>query len=39
MKNINPTETKTWKKLENHFNANKKLPFKKLFNENSNSRK
>ncbi|SNR56801.1 glucose-6-phosphate isomerase [Lutibacter agarilyticus] len=36
MKNINPTETKAWGKLSNHFNELKDVHLKSLFNENSN---
>jgi glucose-6-phosphate isomerase len=36
MKNINPTETKAWAKLSNHFNELKDVHLKSLFNENSN---
>jgi len=36
MKNINPTETKAWKKLENHYDAIKNTHLKTFFNENSN---
>ena len=32
MKNVNPTETNAWKKLNNHFNAAKELHIKSLFN-------
>ena len=35
MKNINPTETKAWQKLNNHFNSIKDTHLKSLFNENS----
>lgn len=33
MKNINPTQTKAWKKLEDHFNDVKDLEMKDLFQE------
>jgi glucose-6-phosphate isomerase len=36
MKNINPTETNAWKKLNNHYNAIKNTHLKTLFKENSN---
>jgi len=35
MKNINPTETKAWQKLTNHFESIKDTHLKTLFNENS----
>ena len=36
MKNVNPTETKAWQKLTNHFNSIKNTHLKTFFNENSN---
>jgi glucose-6-phosphate isomerase len=36
MKNINPTETKAWQKLENHFNDIKNTHIKSLFNDDKN---
>jgi glucose-6-phosphate isomerase len=36
MKNINPTETKAWQKLNNHYNAIKNTHLKTFFQENSN---
>ena len=35
MKNINPTETKAWQQLTNHFNDIKNTHLKSLFNGNS----
>lgn len=34
MKNVNPTQTEAWKKLEAHFREVKELEMKKLFKEN-----
>jgi glucose-6-phosphate isomerase len=36
MKNINPTKTKAWSKLNNHYNDVKDIHLKTLFNENNN---
>ena len=36
MKNINPTETKAWQKLQNHYNVIKNTHLKTFFNENNN---
>lgn len=35
IQNINPTQTQAWKKLENHFNENKNIELKKLFENKS----
>jgi glucose-6-phosphate isomerase len=36
MKNVNPTETKAWKKLSNHYNNLKDIHLKTLFNDHKN---
>ncbi|ARN72485.1 glucose-6-phosphate isomerase [Nonlabens tegetincola] len=36
MKNINPTQTEAWKKLEEHYNNNQGLNLKQAFKDNSN---
>ena len=35
MKNVNPTETKAWQKLTDHFNTTKEAQLKSLFNNDS----
>ncbi|MDP3314368.1 glucose-6-phosphate isomerase [Lutibacter sp.] len=39
MKNVNPTQTKSWEKLTNHFNETKNVHIKSLFNQNPNRSK
>jgi glucose-6-phosphate isomerase len=36
MKNVNPTQTKAWEKLENHYNQIKETHLRTLFNSNPN---
>ena len=39
LKNTNPTSTKAWKKLEEHYSQTKDLHLKTLFNQNKNRQK